>query len=146
MRDLKFIKEFVEKETGVKNLNTSSNRPEYVFPRSVGHFLARKYTDRTYTEIGFHIGNRDHATVMHGEKKIKKYLEMKNKKGDRIFEEEANRVTEIELNFRKAYQDNKVYFELEKSFENMLDGLMEKNEWRIAQQMINGIEGINFDL
>lgn len=42
---------------------------EFVWARQEFFFLARTLTQRSYPEIGRWCGNRDHTTVIHGEKK-----------------------------------------------------------------------------
>jgi chromosomal replication initiation ATPase DnaA len=41
-----------------------------VIPRHVVFYLARSHTGKSLPEIGRHVGNRDHTTVLHGVKRI----------------------------------------------------------------------------
>lgn len=43
-------------------------------PRQVAMFVAKHATDRSLAEIGAHFGGRDHATVIHAERRIRKEL------------------------------------------------------------------------
>lgn len=49
-----------------RNLSSKSRRSSFVRPRQVFMYLARHYTQRSLSEIGMHIGWRDHTTVLHG--------------------------------------------------------------------------------
>jgi chromosomal replication initiator protein len=46
----------------------------YSFPRMLAMFLARKHTSATYSEVGQHFGNRNHSTVVAGEKRVRQWL------------------------------------------------------------------------
>ncbi len=46
----------------------------YSYPRMLAMFLARKHTSATYGEVGKHFGNRNHSTVVAGEKKVRGWL------------------------------------------------------------------------
>jgi hypothetical protein len=146
MTDLKFIKKFVERELGIKDLTIKSNKPEYVFARFVGFYLARKFTNRSYKEIGFFVGQRDHSTTVYGVKKIKKYLTAKKANGDLLFKEEARMIKYIETKFEAKPDKNEVYFELEKSFERLLERFIQDDEREMAERMKNGIDAIYLDL
>jgi len=37
-------------------------------------YLARKHTSATYSEVGRHFGNRNHSTVVAGEKRVRQWL------------------------------------------------------------------------
>ncbi len=45
------------------------------YPRQICMYLCEKYTGLSYAAIGEALGNKDHTTVLHGVKKIKKELE-----------------------------------------------------------------------
>jgi hypothetical protein len=131
-------------------LTVKSNKPDYVFPRAVGYYLARKYTKRSWADIGFYIGHRDHATAMHGERKVRKYLTAKKANGDLLFKEEAGKIRDIEAEFEQdtmqMYEQNKIYCELEKSFKKLLDRFIQDDEREMAERMKNGIEAIYLEL
>jgi chromosomal replication initiator protein len=46
----------------------------YSYPRMLAMYLARKHTSATCSEIGKHFGNRNHSTVVAGEKRVRKWL------------------------------------------------------------------------
>jgi chromosomal replication initiator protein len=45
------------------------------FPRQVAMYLARTETDASFPQIGAHLGNRDHTTILHGYEKISGLME-----------------------------------------------------------------------
>ena len=50
----------------------SKNRSSTIaYPRQIAMYLCRKYLDISLNDIGKAIGDRDHSTVLHAEKKIK---------------------------------------------------------------------------
>ena len=46
----------------------------YSYPRMLAMYLARKHTSATYSEVGKHFGNRNHSTVVAGEKRVRQWL------------------------------------------------------------------------
>ncbi|MBM3993618.1 MAG: chromosomal replication initiator protein DnaA [Planctomycetes bacterium] len=46
----------------------------YSYPRMLAMYLARKHTCATYSEVGKHFGNRNHSTVVAGEKRVQSWL------------------------------------------------------------------------
>jgi chromosomal replication initiator protein len=46
----------------------------YSYPRMLAMYLARKHTSATYSEVGQHLGGRNHSTVVAGEKKVRQWL------------------------------------------------------------------------
>ncbi|HHT9106736.1 MAG TPA: chromosomal replication initiator protein DnaA [Candidatus Wujingus californicus] len=90
-----FVKKIIEGRTGNKKvvsvesiLKTVSKRfdvsvsqilskcrsREVVLPRQIAMFLSRRLTSMSLSEIGGYIGGRDHATVIHANRKISKLL------------------------------------------------------------------------
>ena len=49
------------------------------FPRQIAMYLARTETDASYPQIGAHLGNRDHTTILHGYEKIAGLIETDEK-------------------------------------------------------------------
>jgi chromosomal replication initiator protein len=47
---------------------------QHSHPRMLAMYLARKYTEATYSEIGKHFGSRSHSTVAASEKKVRQWL------------------------------------------------------------------------
>ena len=62
-----------------------SRKAEVVIVRQMSMYLAHKHTKLTTSKIGIYVGNRDHATVLHGIKNIDKKLK-KDKKLQRHLE------------------------------------------------------------
>lgn len=56
------------------DLLKQSRRKEYVKPRQVAMYLARKEMGSSFPAIGEFFGGRDHTTVMHGVEKIEKFI------------------------------------------------------------------------
>ena len=48
-----------------KEINSSSRKKPIVQARQIAMFLAQKHTNMSSTQIGIHIGKRDHSTVLH---------------------------------------------------------------------------------
>ena len=57
--------------------NKKSNNLSY--PRQICMFLARKLTNMNFKDIGIKLGNKDHSTVVYGEKKIIENLKKREK-------------------------------------------------------------------
>ncbi|MDR2834836.1 MAG: chromosomal replication initiator protein DnaA [Bacteroidales bacterium] len=53
----------------------NSRKKEVVTARHIIMYFAKKYTKLSLQEIGFLIGNKDHATVIHAQKKITDHME-----------------------------------------------------------------------
>ncbi|MBO4550634.1 MAG: chromosomal replication initiator protein DnaA, partial [Bacteroidaceae bacterium] len=53
-----------------------SRKAEIVIVRQMSMFLAHKHTKLTASKIGIYVGNRDHATVLHGIKTIEGRLKV----------------------------------------------------------------------
>ena len=51
------------------------------YPRQICMFLARKLTNMNFKDIGIKLGNKDHSTVVYGEKKIIGELEKEKENG-----------------------------------------------------------------
>ncbi len=76
------------------SINTRSRKREVVQVRQVAMYLAKKYLDMSTSKIGLHVGNRDHATVLHACKTITNLAET-----DKQFRIELN---EIENSLQSA--------------------------------------------
>ena len=74
-------------------LHTKSRRREVVQVRQVAMYFAKKHTDISASKIGHHIGNRDHATVLHACKMVKDQLAV-----DKEFKAEMEK---IEASFKQ---------------------------------------------
>lgn len=56
-------------------IQTNSRKREIVQARQVTMYLAKKYTDSSFSHIGKIVGKRDHATVLHACKTVKDQIE-----------------------------------------------------------------------
>jgi chromosomal replication initiator protein len=54
----------------MEDLIKQSRRKEYVKPRQIAMFLARRELGSSFPTIGDFFGGRDHTTVMHGVEKM----------------------------------------------------------------------------
>ena len=54
-----------------RDLTGKSRTQAISLPRQIAMFLARKYTDHCFEEIGRSFGNRDHTTVIYAVTKIR---------------------------------------------------------------------------
>jgi len=59
-------------------IQANTRRREVLEPRYMCYWLMRKHTTLTLVQIGVLVGNRDHATVMHGIKVIDNLIETDN--------------------------------------------------------------------
>jgi chromosomal replication initiator protein len=57
------------------DLVKQSRRKEYVNPRQIAMYLARKEMKSSFPAIGEYFGGRDHTTVMHGVEKVEKLVD-----------------------------------------------------------------------
>ena len=58
-------------QVSVEDLRSRSRKRAITFPRQVGMYLTRKYTDKSLADIGS-LYNRDHSTVLYAIKAITK--------------------------------------------------------------------------
>ena len=70
----------------LEDLLKQSRRKEYVKPRQIAMYLARKEMESSYPAIGEFFGGRDHTTVMHGVEKIEKNNETLKQELDLILD------------------------------------------------------------
>lgn len=61
----------------ISDMKTKSRVHSITYPRQIAMFLSKKFTDHSLNEIGNFFGGKDHTTILHACKKIKK--EIKNK-------------------------------------------------------------------
>jgi chromosomal replication initiator protein len=57
-------------------IQTASRKREIVLARQITMYLAKKYTDSSFSHIGKIVGGRDHATVLHACKTVKDQIEI----------------------------------------------------------------------
>ena len=60
-------------------IHTKSKKQEISQARQIAMYLSRKYTDKSYSNIGEMIGKRDHATVLHACKTVVNWIETDKK-------------------------------------------------------------------
>lgn len=67
---------YVAEAYGVKVIDIQSKRrsARFVLPRQVAAFVAKQVTQYSLQEIGFKLGNKDHATVIYSIKKIEEKM------------------------------------------------------------------------
>lgn len=63
----------------VSDLSSKSRKQHIVLARQMTIFIAHEMTSLSLSKIGKHFGNRDHSTVFHAIKKIKKRVENESK-------------------------------------------------------------------
>ena len=61
-----------------EDIKSSKRNRELVHPRQIIMYLCRSMTNATYKEIAQFLGNRDHATIMYGERTISDLIEKDN--------------------------------------------------------------------
>jgi len=66
----------------VHDLTTGGKKRSHSYPRQVAMYLARKYTDLSFKEIGSSFGNKDHSTVIHAIRKIEQHRDEGNSTTD----------------------------------------------------------------
>lgn len=57
------------------DLKGKSRKKEIVFPRQLAMYLAKEYTDLSLKSIGYHLGDRDHSTVIHAIQSVSEAME-----------------------------------------------------------------------
>jgi chromosomal replication initiator protein len=84
----KVVCDFFEIEEN--HLVLKTRKREIVQARQICHHFARKYTKRSFSEIGRSIGNKDHATVMHSLKVVNDLMDT-----DREYREMIIRIDDL---------------------------------------------------
>ena len=56
-------------------LSSTSRSRAIAFPRQMAMYLSRTETDASLPQIGTHLGNRDHTTILYGYEKISSLLD-----------------------------------------------------------------------
>ena len=59
----------------VDHLNSQSRKREIVQTRQICHYFAKKYTKLSLIQIGWDIGGKDHATVLHSIKTVNNLMD-----------------------------------------------------------------------
>ena len=71
-------------------IQSASRKREIVQARQVTMFFIKKHTELSLSQIGVHVGNRNHATVLHACNTVKDYLEI-----DRGFRSDLDAIERI---------------------------------------------------
>lgn len=81
-------------------------RDNYVFPRFFIWYYLRQHTSLSYSSIGRLTGNFDHATVIHGRKKVIQFLENKDKDILLYYEKIENEFKQLNTKRNEKTSDN----------------------------------------
>ena len=68
----------------IADIKGTARNPKFAMPRHIAVYLARKMTDRTFTEIAGELGGRDHTTIMNSNKKIEGLLQTDESMNDTL--------------------------------------------------------------
>ena len=60
----------------LKEIHSKSRKQEIVKARQIAMYLCKKHTNSAYSHIGFLIGKRDHATVLHACKTVQNFIDI----------------------------------------------------------------------
>lgn len=71
----------------VEDLSSERRTKDIAYPRQIAMYMARELTDLSLPNIGKHFGDRDHTTVMHACKRIKKDISSKKNGIDQLINE-----------------------------------------------------------
>ena len=63
----------------VSQIDSRTRTQQIAYARQVAMYLATQLTDKSHVQIGLHIGNRNHATVIHAIKQVKDMMEVDEK-------------------------------------------------------------------
>jgi chromosomal replication initiator protein len=67
----------------IEELKSRSRKRSVAFPRQVGMYMTRKYTDKSLADIGG-LYNRDHSTVLHAIRTITRDMNRDTAVGEQI--------------------------------------------------------------
>ncbi len=77
----------------IKDIESANRSRKITFPRQIAMYLSKEITDISFPMIGKSFGGRDHTTVLHAHKKIKKDLKT-NEELQHIIEELTDLINE----------------------------------------------------
>ena len=63
----------------MSQLDSRTRTQQIAYARQVAMYLSDSLTDKSHVQIGIHIGNRNHATVIHAIKQVKDMMEVDEK-------------------------------------------------------------------
>lgn len=78
-----------------------TRRYDIVLPRQIAMYLIRKHTTLSLSDIGIKFGNKDHATVLHGVKKVKDYIQV-----DKVLRRKVNDIDKMITFKSQTVSDN----------------------------------------
>lgn len=142
---LRQIKNFTENYFKIRNLRTKTRNKEIVFYRYVAFYLAKNYTKKSLEEIGRVIGDKDHATVLHGLKYIEKYQTEKTHTGRFLYEEEAQTIRDVEQAFNDRIikaEDRYKMKELNKKLSLIIEKARKKNDNEVTDKLNKELDEI----
>ena len=76
----------------MSDLISRNRSKKYSYPRQIAMYLARKYTDLSFHDIGREFGKRDHTTVVYAIKLIER-----KKEKERRLRNQISKIEEILL-------------------------------------------------
>jgi len=59
----------------INDIKSDKKNKNFVLPRQIAMYLARKLTNDSFPDIGAKIGGKDHSTVIYANNKIRKIME-----------------------------------------------------------------------
>ncbi len=83
-------------EFTIDHMFHKTRKREVVQARQIAMYFSKKYTKYSLAIIGYRVGKKDHATVLHADKTVKNLIET-----DKMF---ANYVNDIDKVIRKNYK------------------------------------------
>jgi hypothetical protein len=100
---MEFILDIVQSyfNVGEDYYRRRTRKYDIVLPRQIAMYLIRKHTSLSLSDIGVKFGNKDHATVLHGVRKVKGYMDV-----DRDIKNKVNDIDKIVKFKNKAVAEN----------------------------------------
>lgn len=101
----------------IVNINTKNRKREIVQARQIMHYFSKKYTSYSLAKIGEKIGNKNHSTVLYGDREIKKRITV-----ERFLREDIEILDhEFIKTFIINYREKKRIKELDKMIQNNIE-------------------------
>lgn len=122
---------------GVGDIMSRSRKKNIKDARQMIHYLLRENTDMPLAVIGQHVGDRDHATVLHSHRNVGDLLAVYPK----LYESQVNELTEL-----ARAEINKAVYEADSDTIMLKDAIVslrtEINGRPLLQSYLNIVEGI----
>jgi chromosomal replication initiator protein len=74
----------------MSDLLSNKKKRIYSYPRQLAMYLARRYTDLSFKEIGYSFNHKDHSTVIHALRKIEKEMD-----GDKNVQKDLSKIESL---------------------------------------------------